>query len=67
MRQIKTESKVHRFRAIDDCKDGEIVLVSGKKQAYLWVKVNAEHGVVTFTGAATLRKLAKAILQEVGQ
>lgn len=46
---------------------GEFVLVrGGKRRAYLWAG-NANAGSVSFVGGATtLRKLALAILDEVG-
>jgi hypothetical protein len=53
-------------------KGSEITLVrGGKKHAYLWVGYHndsPEQGdIYTFRGASSLRKLAYAILKEVGE
>ena len=46
-----------------DFDEGTLSLVKGGKRAYLWI----DNGrVATFAGAGALRKLAHAILAEVG-
>lgn len=44
---------------------GEFIVVGGGRRAYLWAGA-ADGSVATLSGVATLRKVAKAILQEVG-
>jgi hypothetical protein len=68
-RIAEPENSWHLIRIISDHKDGEVLLVRGKKLAYLWVGKNpgAEPGCVTIGGVKTLRKLARAILDEVGK
>jgi len=47
--------------------EGEMMLVKGGRMAYLWVgPERGRDGIYTFSGAVALRKLAKAILEEVG-
>lgn len=50
-------------------KTGTVHLVGGGKRAYLWCALpdgsSAWANVVTLSGPATLRKLARAILREV--
>jgi len=62
---VKNQEKSHRITIKCDHRDGEIILIGGKQRAYLWIGSGgtcATH----LSGAATLRKLAKAILAEVG-
>ena len=54
----KSESRSSRVRA------REILVVKGGRRAYVWVGGD-ENQVLIVQGAATLRKLARAILREV--
>jgi hypothetical protein len=64
-RVIKGE-KHHRITIRGD-HGGEVdVVKGGKRRAYLWTG-HPEGKVVTVSGEKTLRKLALAILAEVGQ
>ena len=49
----------------DQSDEDRIVLVAGGKRAYLWI-TGKDRCVVTLSGPATLRALARAILDEVG-
>ena len=47
-----------------------VSLISGGKQSYLWIGNDVQgdmHCYMTLSGPVTLRKLAKAILREVGE
>ena len=48
--------------------NGEVILVRGGKRAYLWFEGDLAEtsNVGSLSGAATLRRLARAILKEVG-
>lgn len=46
-------------------RDDRIVLVGSGKRSYLWINQGGQVRV-TLSGPATLRRLAKAILAEVG-
>lgn len=51
-------------------KEPALILVEGGRRAYLWIGNDAEGNefcFATVSGAAKLRKLAKAILAEVGK
>lgn len=61
---LKPTKTYHRLYIKADG-DGSLTLVGGKKLAYFGV--NAPKGYAIFSGAATLRKLAQAILDEVGE
>ncbi len=65
---IPNEEKWHEITVQDDNSNGRLVLVKGGKRAYLWSKstTHADGGVITVSGPKTLKKLAKAILKEVG-
>lgn len=58
----------HKLTVRDDGNRADCILVTGGRMAYLWIgKDNfTEGGCLTFSGAATLRRLAKEILKEVG-
>lgn len=63
-RVVKSE-KHHGITIRED--DYEACLVKGKSRAYLWVgPIQGNRGIYTFSNADTLRKLAQAILKEVG-
>ena len=47
--------------------NGRFTLVSGGKRAYLNAHIDGIAGVASMSGAATLRRLANAILAEVGR
>jgi hypothetical protein len=62
---IPNKEKSHRITIKCDHRNGEIILVGGGRNAYLWI--GSEGTCAThLSGRATLRKLAKAILAEVG-
>jgi hypothetical protein len=61
----KTQDKDnHILEIIGDRDEGRLFLVRGGKRAYLWA---GEASLVTVSGVVTLRKLAQAILAEVGK
>jgi hypothetical protein len=73
-RQIKNEESWHKFTMRTHHTDGaltELVLTGSGKAAYIWIGVkenedaNWNSGYVS--GRKTLRKLAYAILKEVGK
>ena len=51
--------------AADRDSANQVVVVRGGKNCYLWVVVDGR--VATYSGPATLRKFAQAILAEVGE
>ena len=69
----KTKKSYHRLTVEGDRKTGELILVRGGRYAYLWVGDGRDENptnpraCVTFCGSLTLRKLAYAILAEVGK
>lgn len=72
-RVLKNETEHQLLRLSDDMESGgEIVLVRGGRKAYLHVNAAEYFGGIdfhrqaTFSGARALRRLAKAILAEVG-
>ena len=66
MARVMKGDKHHRI-AIRGDNGGEVdVVIGGKRRAYLWVG-HPEGKVVTVSGEKTLRKLALAILAEVGR
>lgn len=54
------------LREADNYGPTEAILVRGGKRAYLWFGFRDRACIGTLSGPATLRKLAKAILAEVG-
>lgn len=69
----KTNESWHSLTVEGDRKRGELIIVRGGRNAYLWIgdarDENTDHPreCVTISGGATLRKLARAILAEVGK
>lgn len=49
----------HVLRLVSDSGNEELILVSGGKRAYLWSRDG------TYSGQQSLRKFAKAILNEI--
>lgn len=69
-RRLKPEQPWHAIRIAPDRtafrkQSDEAVLVKGGKRG-TYLAVHAKSGFASFTGEATLRALAKAILKEVG-
>jgi hypothetical protein len=65
----KTKDSWHRLTVKGDNR-GELLVVRGGRRAYLWIGNRPEESspyCVTFSGSLTLRKLAYAILAEVGK
>ena len=63
----KNQDRWHKITLrADSHEDDRVVLVGGGKRAYLWAQGHRNGGIVHISGAATLRALAKAILEEVG-
>lgn len=63
-RALKPQSSHHKICIREDFNAGEIILVSGRRRAYLWVgQING--AIYVFSGPQTLRSLAKAILKEI--
>jgi len=61
-----TDAQNHRITITTDKYDGQVILVRGKKLAYLWIGPDGEKPVHV-SGAIVLRKLAHAILKEINQ
>lgn len=64
MSRVTNSEKGHVITLAGDMNRGELLLVKGGRNAYLWV--GDRDVVITFSGPSTLRKLATAILNEVG-
>lgn len=64
-RILKNEYNDHAITIGGDGDDGELLLVKGKRHGFIWCGRKNERPMI-FSGPATLRKLAKAILAEVG-
>lgn len=63
----KPVEKWHDLRLRCDRDNGELLLVGkNKRNMYVWVGMD-EGDVLTFSGQATLRKLALRILEIVGE
>jgi hypothetical protein len=64
------DAKNHVLEIWGDKHDGitndEVRLVGGKRRAYLWA-YSPRGGCITISGRKVLRKLAEAILNEVGK
>jgi hypothetical protein len=67
-RQVKNREKWHSFTMRQRIGEGigELTLVGKGKRAYLWAGRVEGGRCEFFSGAATLRKLARAILKELG-
>jgi hypothetical protein len=66
-RIIRTKDKDHRLTISADHGDGgQVLVVRGGGEAYLWAGRPTGH-VITVSGVTVLRKLARAILAEVGK
>jgi len=66
MRVLPPSEKDHRFRATE--RDGEVILVGGRRNAYLWIgpaEASSQKDVYTVSGPVGLRALARAILREI--
>ena len=62
---VKPQQKYHAVRLRSDGNQGELLLVGKGRNAYLWAGTDGNYVPVTFSGQQTLRKLAKAILENV--
>ncbi len=60
----KTVDKDRAITLKGDGESGELILVKGKAQAYVWAGTRGG-AVATFSGVKSLRAFAKAILNEV--
>ena len=73
-RRVKPQQKHQAFRAVGDRRRapiprGELTVIKGGKRSYLWIGPERDDrgNIYTFSGPATLRALAYAILEQVGE
>lgn len=67
-RVLKNRFPFHRMTIEADGNAGQFLFVGSGQKSYFWAGcITSDSNVATISGAATLRKLAYAILKEVGK
>lgn len=66
-RVCRTKNKNAALAVRIDNGRGSLELIRGGRRAYLWAHTERADGLLSISGEATLRRLAKAILAEVGE